>query len=216
MFQRVDLLQLPLPYEDNTFDLIFMRCMVDIIPDEDWDALLSELARIMKKGGYIECVEAYPDLLDAGPATNTIMQCKRAAADAEFFHCIPLAHLFIMTVINQTPSNIPQQPGSPTATMMQNPLPNRIATMNQLKGMQIKHIHTPVGRYGGAVGSLLLEHWERVIQSSRQKWVQNKLITEKQLAATIKDFQEEVEQRQTYMSWYIVMAQKVNNGSAIY
>lgn len=94
---------------------------------------------------------------------------------------------------------------------MQNPLPNRIASINQLMGMQIKHIHTPVGRYGGAVGSLLLEHWDRIIQSSKQNWIQSKLITEKQLAAAIDELHQEVDAHKTYMSWYSVVARKVSN-----
>ena len=87
-----------------------------------------------------------------------------------------------------------------------------MAAITQLMGMQIKHIHTPVGRYGGAVGSLLLEHWDRIIESNKQRWVQSKLIDEKQLAAAITDLHEEVDTHQTYMSWYSVVAQKVSEG----
>ncbi|KAI8148669.1 S-adenosyl-L-methionine-dependent methyltransferase [Fennellomyces sp. T-0311] len=177
VFQRVDLLELPLPYEDDTFDFIFIRCMVDVVPDEDWDAVLRELVRIMKKGAYIECLETYPALVDAGPAMTTIMQLANS-------------------------------PDQNMTAVMQNPLPNRMAAISQLMGMQIKHIHTPVGRYGGAVGSLLLEHWDRIIESNKQKWVQNKMVGEKQLAAAIKDLHEEVDTYQTYMSWYSVVAQK--------
>lgn len=50
--------------------------MMDVVPDEDWDDVLNELVRIMKKGGYIECLETYPDLFDTGPAMSTIMQRK--------------------------------------------------------------------------------------------------------------------------------------------
>ncbi|KAI7885860.1 S-adenosyl-L-methionine-dependent methyltransferase [Lichtheimia hyalospora FSU 10163] len=181
IFQRVDLLELPLPYENDTFDYIFIRCMMDVVPDQDWDDVLNELVRIMKKGGYIECLETYPDLFDTGPAMSTIMQL----------------------VVNGDKSS-PDEP----ASMVLNPLPNRMAAINQLMGMQIKHLHTPVGRYGGAMGALLLEHWVRIIESSKQKWIQNKLIGEKQLAATLEELQQEVDVYQTYMSWYSVVAQK--------
>ncbi|KAI9274493.1 S-adenosyl-L-methionine-dependent methyltransferase [Phascolomyces articulosus] len=177
VFQRVDLLELPLPYENDTFDFIFIRCMMDVIPDEQWDAVLQELVRIMKKGAYIECLETYPALVDAGPAMTTIMQLANA-------------------------------PDQAMSAAIQNPLPNRMAAISQLMGMQIKHIHTPVGRYGGAVGMLLLEHWDRIIESNKQKWIQSKLISEKQLAAATNDLHEEVDSYQTYMSWYSVVAQK--------
>lgn len=74
----MDLLELPLPYDNDTFDYIFIRCMADAVPDENWDAVLNDLVRIMKKGAYIECVEAYPNLFDAGPAMTTIMQRKES------------------------------------------------------------------------------------------------------------------------------------------
>ncbi|ORZ00178.1 S-adenosyl-L-methionine-dependent methyltransferase [Syncephalastrum racemosum] len=185
VFQRVDLLELPLPYEDDTFDFIFIRCMMDVVPDEAWDDILRELVRIMKKGAYIECMETYPDLFDAGPNMSTIMQ----------------RNLLISLSICKTPE-------MQSVASAQNPLPNRMAAIDQLMSMQIKHIHTPVGRHGGPVGSLLLEHWNRIIQSSKEKWIQQKLITEKQLAAAVQEIAKEVDENQTYMSWYSVVAQK--------
>lgn len=76
LYQRIDLIELPLPYEDATFDYIFIRSMMDTLPDSMWDDVLKELVRIMKKGAYIECVEAYDNLFDAGPNMNTLNQCK--------------------------------------------------------------------------------------------------------------------------------------------
>lgn len=46
------------------------------MPDQLWDDVLKEFIRIMKKGAYIECVEAYDDLFDAGPSMNTLTQRK--------------------------------------------------------------------------------------------------------------------------------------------
>ena len=113
---------------------------------------------------------------------------------------------YLLSLLYYVVANSPDQAMS---AAIQNPLPNRMAAISQLMGMQIQHIHTPVGRYGGAVGSLLLEHWDRVIESNRQKWVQSKLVDEKQLAVAINDLHEEVDSYQTYMSWYSVVAQKV-------
>lgn len=76
LYQKIDLIQLPLPYEDATFDYIFIRSMMDTLPDGLWDDILKELVRIMKKGAYIECIEAYDNLFDAGPSMNTLTQCK--------------------------------------------------------------------------------------------------------------------------------------------
>lgn len=50
--------------------------MLNTMPDQLWDDVLKEFIRIMKKGAYIECVEAYDDLFDAGPSMNTLTQRK--------------------------------------------------------------------------------------------------------------------------------------------
>lgn len=114
----------------------------------------------------------------------------------------------------------PQSPTTPTSayttltntsnatTSLYNPWPNRIANMSQLIGMQIYHTHTPVGIYGGAVGSLLLEYWERIIKSFRRDWITNKLIPEDELEKTVESMKNEVNEYNTYMSWYSVVAQK--------
>ncbi|KAI7904618.1 S-adenosyl-L-methionine-dependent methyltransferase [Cokeromyces recurvatus] len=177
VYHRIDLIELPLPYEDATFDYIFIRSMMDTLPDSMWDNILKDLIRIMKKGAYIECIEAYDNLLDAGPSMSLLNQCN-------------LHH----------PST-DEQPKL-------NPWPNRIANQSQLKGMQIYHTHTPVGLYGGAIGSLLLEYWERIIKGLQRDWLTNKWITEDELEQTIKSMRNEVDEYHTYMSWYSVFAQK--------
>jgi hypothetical protein len=97
-----------------------------------------------------------------------------------------------------------------------NPWPNRIANLNQLIGMQIYHTHTPVGIYGGSIGSLLLEYWERIFKSYKREWITNKLINEAELEKTIELMREEVNELNTYMSWYSVVAQKKGyNGPTI-
>jgi ubiquinone/menaquinone biosynthesis C-methylase UbiE len=75
-YQRIDIIELPLPYEDATFDYIFIRSMMDALPDTMWDDVLKELVRIMKKGAYIECIEAYDNLFDAGPSMTLLNQCN--------------------------------------------------------------------------------------------------------------------------------------------
>ncbi|KAG1577161.1 hypothetical protein G6F46_015845 [Rhizopus delemar] len=72
----MDLIELPLPFEDATFDYIFVRSMLSTMPDHLWDDVLKELIRIMKKGAYIECVEAYDNLFDTGPSMNILIERK--------------------------------------------------------------------------------------------------------------------------------------------
>lgn len=80
--------------------------------------------------------------------------------------------------------------------------------MNQLIGMQIYHTHTPVGLYGGEIGSLLLEYWERSVKGFRRDWIEKKLISEIELEQLMESLKDEVEENNTYMSWYSVVAKK--------
>ncbi|KAI8370334.1 S-adenosyl-L-methionine-dependent methyltransferase [Radiomyces spectabilis] len=196
-FYQVNLVDTPLPFEDSTFDYIFIRAMISTLPDEAWDSVLNELVRIMKKGAYIECIEAYPDLFEAGPAMTTIMNLNHSRATPE------------ASVSNGSSSSqmAADQPSHPHVAN-QNPWPNRLAACNQLVGMQIKHTHTPVGAHGGAVGTLLLEYWDRYIQLQKPIWIQNKMISESELKNTLKVLHKEIEENKTYMSWYSVTAQK--------
>lgn len=76
LFQRVDIMTTPLPYEDDTFDFVFIRSMLDTLPDEGWDSVLQEIVRVMKRGAYLECIEPYANLFDTGPAMTTILGRK--------------------------------------------------------------------------------------------------------------------------------------------
>ncbi|KAI9255985.1 S-adenosyl-L-methionine-dependent methyltransferase [Sporodiniella umbellata] len=181
--QTLDLIELPLPYEDATFDFIYIRSMLNTMPDRLWDEVLKELIRVMKKGAYIECVEAYDDLFDAGPSMNTLIQ--------------------LVLMSNQQPPNSPSQPMT-----ARNPWPNQLANISQLMGMQIYHTHTPVGHHGGEIGSLLLEYWERTIGNHRREWIANRWIEEEALEKTVQRMREEVSEYNTYMSWYSVVARK--------
>ncbi|KAI8373736.1 S-adenosyl-L-methionine-dependent methyltransferase, partial [Blakeslea trispora] len=218
LFQRIDLLELPLPYEDDTFDYIFVRSMMDTLPDHIWDTVLKELIRIMKKGAYIECIEAYDNLFDTGPAMATLNQLIQYSTQQP-----PLSPTVYQYPTNNRNSTISMlsstssfASSTSTAINTSNPWPNRIASQNQLTGMQIHHTHTPVGLYGGDIGNLLLEYWERVIKGLRREWIANKLIAEDELERTVEAMRDEVNEYNTYMSWYSVVAQKKGyNGPTI-
>ncbi|KAJ3266252.1 hypothetical protein HK104_006145, partial [Borealophlyctis nickersoniae] len=51
----------PLPFDDGTFEFVRMRCCGWAIKSEQWRAVVAELARVTKVGGFVEVVEmAWP------------------------------------------------------------------------------------------------------------------------------------------------------------
>ncbi|KAI8885619.1 S-adenosyl-L-methionine-dependent methyltransferase [Backusella circina FSU 941] len=53
-----------LPFQDNTFDFINARLFIVALKKEEWPILMKELYRILKPGGYLQCIEC--GMLDRG------------------------------------------------------------------------------------------------------------------------------------------------------
>jgi ubiquinone/menaquinone biosynthesis C-methylase UbiE len=56
-FQVMNILKHPLPFEDNSFDLVNMRLLVGILYPEQWSTLLAECLRLLRPGGIIRVTE---------------------------------------------------------------------------------------------------------------------------------------------------------------
>lgn len=57
LFEVVDILK-PLPFPDNSFDLVNGRLLTALMPTTSWPVLLSECARVTRPGGIIRLTEA--------------------------------------------------------------------------------------------------------------------------------------------------------------
>lgn len=78
-FVQGDVLQ-GLPFEDGSFDFVHMRLLFLSLPTERWPAVVRELARVTRKGGWIELIETTPPR-QLGPALDSICRwCVTLAA----------------------------------------------------------------------------------------------------------------------------------------
>lgn len=59
-----------LPFPDATFDFVHQRLLVAAIPEDRWQAVVNELFRVTKPGGWIELLEAIPT--QGGPGMNLL------------------------------------------------------------------------------------------------------------------------------------------------
>ncbi|CAG8820260.1 35459_t:CDS:2, partial [Racocetra persica] len=46
-----------LPFEDETFDFIYVRFMACELPDNKFEEIINELERVLKTGGYLEIMD---------------------------------------------------------------------------------------------------------------------------------------------------------------
>ncbi|RHZ67062.1 hypothetical protein Glove_303g141 [Diversispora epigaea] len=68
-----------LPFDDGTFDFIFMRSMNLSFTSQEWEnVVMKELMRVVKPGGWIEIMERDPWITGVGPATD---KCNKTFAD---------------------------------------------------------------------------------------------------------------------------------------
>src|SRR5437763_16950693 len=59
-----------LPYEDNTFDLVFMRNMKSCFTQKDYDICLQEIVRVSCR--WILILDSDVILIDGGPLANQL------------------------------------------------------------------------------------------------------------------------------------------------
>lgn len=78
-FVQGDVLQ-GLPFEDESFDFVHMRLLFLSLPLARWPAVALELARVTRRGGWVELIETTPPR-QLGPALDSICRwCVTLAA----------------------------------------------------------------------------------------------------------------------------------------
>ncbi|KAF0556274.1 S-adenosyl-L-methionine-dependent methyltransferase [Gigaspora margarita] len=60
-----------LPFEDETFDFVYMRFMTFAFTINDWERAIKEALRVTKKGGYVEIMETDFRWYNEGPFDKT-------------------------------------------------------------------------------------------------------------------------------------------------
>ncbi len=61
-----------LPFDDASFDFVYIRLMFTAIPASYWPALLDDMIRVTRPEGWIESVESWATVSDTYPASHTI------------------------------------------------------------------------------------------------------------------------------------------------
>lgn len=75
-----------LPFPDSAFDYVHLRLLYSDLPADRWPAVVRELARVTRPGGWVECVEPAEAIRDASPAYGATAHwiaemCRRRGLD---------------------------------------------------------------------------------------------------------------------------------------
>jgi SAM-dependent methyltransferase len=71
-----------LPLRDDQFDFVHQRLLVAGVPLASWPAVVRDLARVTRPGGWLELVEFPWEVEGAGQATDHLMELSRRMATA--------------------------------------------------------------------------------------------------------------------------------------
>ncbi|KAG1089290.1 hypothetical protein G6F42_020012 [Rhizopus arrhizus] len=69
-FTEANVLQ-GIPYPDKTFDFVQMRFVVLAFRTNEWPFIISEIKRVLKDGGYFQCVELDMRIITTDPIART-------------------------------------------------------------------------------------------------------------------------------------------------
>jgi SAM-dependent methyltransferase len=126
-FVRGDLLR-GLPFADERFDFVHQRLLAASgVPLKLWAIVVRDLVRVTRRGGWVELVEAPPELGSSGPAT---------------------AHLFELV------RRLGRSLGLDTTGIIVGSLDTYLRDAG-LEMVQRRAVDLPIGEWGGRVGSLL-------------------------------------------------------------
>ncbi|KAI8067609.1 S-adenosyl-L-methionine-dependent methyltransferase [Gongronella butleri] len=129
-FYQCDVLR-GLPFQDATFDYVFMRFMGHGIERDQWPTVLQDILRVLKPGGWMEIVEFDLELHRPGPVTKQYNQQLISLMEAR---------------------NLDPHCGRK--------LKDQLHNMDSLHHVQGSFISCPGGKWAGKLGQLALQSWK--------------------------------------------------------
>ncbi|RIA80734.1 S-adenosyl-L-methionine-dependent methyltransferase [Glomus cerebriforme] len=114
-----------LPFDDDTFDFIYLRSMGLSFKENQWSNLLMELCRIMKSGGWIELMECDLQFQNEGEISTKLNKSIFSLLNS----------LYINPTISQH-------------------LPQLLSNTNLLINLKRQQLLIPCGSWGGRLGDM--------------------------------------------------------------
>jgi SAM-dependent methyltransferase len=123
-----------LPFAGGRFDFVHQRLLIPGIPVRWWSAVIEELVRVTRPGGWIELVEVAPWIASAGPATARLSELVWRLARAQ---------------------------GLDTTGLIFNSLDQRLRQAG-IADVVLRGIDLPMGEWAGQVGSFMASDFRAV------------------------------------------------------
>ncbi|KAI8048770.1 S-adenosyl-L-methionine-dependent methyltransferase [Gilbertella persicaria] len=171
-----------LPFEDNTFDYVFMRFMGQGITADKWASVLSELIRVLKPKGWIEWVETDIEIHRPGPITQDFNQKL----------------MKLMSDHHQDPH-------------IGRTLKERLEQTHALINTTSMYVSCPGGQWAGKLGQLTMQTWKAYYQAFCPLLCQYGDISAEEYSKRLKSCWREADEYKTFENIHFAYAQKKIN-----
>ncbi|KAF9434288.1 hypothetical protein BGZ76_008269 [Entomortierella beljakovae] len=163
---------------DNAFDVVFQRNVCIGLTPQEWPMAVKEAFRILKPGGFYECVETDITIQNAGPQTELVIN--------------HLKH-------SMTSRNIDTSIVKSINTMM---LSAGFVDVN------VKEYHIPVGDWGGKVGQLWKQNMFAILDTVRPQLARTAKMSESQIQEIVNAMHQETYTYRAHQIVYAVYGKK--------
>ncbi|KAJ3225036.1 hypothetical protein HDU81_008175 [Chytriomyces hyalinus] len=174
-----------LPYEDNTFNFVHQRLLFTGVPKTKWPAVIAELARVAKSGGWIQLLEYDVVTYRQGPTSKALGGTFAAMLEKR---------------------GMDIHAGSNLVRYMNEASSNSVSLTN----ISQKTVSCPIG-WGGKVGELFAQDCEKALQSMKAFLPKILGLTNEAYDALVKENMVECGRHKSFGNFTCVYAQVVKN-----
>ncbi|ORY95974.1 S-adenosyl-L-methionine-dependent methyltransferase [Lobosporangium transversale] len=176
-FYNEDILQ-GVSQPDNVFDVVFQRNLTCGFTFEHWQKAMNEAYRILKPGGYYECVETDVAVQNAGPQTNLVFEHLRVS----------------MAARGVDPSIVRSL--------------DRLLAAAGFTEVHVKEYTIPVGEWGDKVGQLWKQNMFQVLDTVKPHLAKAARISEGQVQEVVNAMHQETAQYRSSQIVYVAYGRK--------
>jgi len=167
-----------LPFADRSFDFTHQQLLALAIPTAHWPAVVGELVRVTRPGGWVELLEGGDVFLNAGPATQRFLAWWREASHARGFDTSLMERL------------------------------GRFLLDARLRDVQMRTLQVPVGKWGGHTGALLEKNILAGFPALKHLLCSQLSLSPQEFDATLAELATEGDRYQTSYQYYLAYGQR--------
>ncbi|TPX72449.1 hypothetical protein CcCBS67573_g05877 [Chytriomyces confervae] len=177
-----------LPYEDNTFNFVHQRLLFTGVPKAKWPAVVAELARVTKHGGWIQMLEYDMVTYRQGPSSKMLGETFAAMLDKRGMDIRAGTNLvgYMKEVATISGGSM------------------RLANITQ------KTVSCPLG-WGGKVGDLFMQDSEKAVMTMKTFLPKIMGMSNEAYDDLVGEFKSECTRNQSFGNFTCVYAQVVKN-----